>query len=83
MDANQPGIASRLQSVEGVIKRHDFPAIEQRVALLENNAIPDGQTRLAVLSETQQRQTKVSWTIASAVIVAIVSALLGMILNNG
>ena len=82
MDANQPGIASRLQSVEGVISRHDFPQLETRVCLLENNAIQDGQSQFALITEKVSGLSRLSWTIGSTVMLAIVSALIGLVIGK-
>lgn len=85
MDANHPGLASRIQSLEAAVadlNEHNFAAIETRLALLENNAIQDGKAEFARMGDRVSSLSRLSWTIGSSVALAIVSALIGLVLKK-
>lgn len=77
-----PGIASRLQSCEGELKRHDFAAMDKRLVLLEDNRIKDGQVRMNSLEEKVKGQSKIAWTIGSIAISAVVTAIIGAVIKS-
>ena len=92
--AENPGFASRIQSLESEINGLD---IDKRLALLEDNRIKDGQLRVDRLEHSLDRKadrsemnlvaatvaTHSGWLakIGGAVILAIVSALIGMVIQ--
>ena len=77
-----PGIASRLQSCESELKRHNFGAMKTELVLLKDNKIQDGQTRLKLIEEKLSSLTRIQWTIGSAAMMAIVGALLNMVVGK-
>lgn len=81
MDATAPGLASRLQSVESEVGRHDVGDIKQRLAILENNSIQDGKARMVTNENGLASHARIIWTIGSAMVTAIIGALLAVILK--
>lgn len=81
MDANQPGIASRLQRLEDdaadLKSTLDPVQIEKRISLLENNAIQDGQALVQKVNSMNSTQKAV----VSAVVLAVVGAVVNLVLG--
>ncbi|MCC9603520.1 hypothetical protein LOC67_23470 [Stieleria sp. JC731] len=76
MDATTPGIASRIQSLEGELRRYDLQSMRDASILSDDNRIKDGQSRMAIIESKVQGINKILWMLGSLILSAIFGALL-------
>lgn len=80
--ARHTGLTQRFDRVEAQVQDANLQGLRDDILILKDNAIPNGRTKLEVVERDLARLNRFVWTIGSSVALAIVSALVGLVLNN-